>query len=59
MKVLTDVHDAMKNLITVVKFAWVKNIVTWTRSGPGYFAGISITQKGMWSKEVCQSASSR
>ena len=59
-EVLTDVHDAMKkNLITAVKFAWVKYIVTWTRSGPGYFAGISITRKGMWSKEVCQSASTR
>lgn len=57
---LVDVYNALeKKAITAVQFAWAKYIITWTRSGPGYFAGIRITRKGKWSKEVCQSASTR
>ena len=57
---LDDVHSALEqNMITSIEFAWAKYLITWTKSGPGYFAGINITRKGKWSKEVCLSASTR
>ena len=37
---LDTVHDALNNnLITGVNFAWAKYMLSWTRSGPGYYAG--------------------
>ena len=57
---LDDVHSALEqNAITSIEFAWAKYLITWTKSGPGYFAGVKITRKGKWSKEVCTSASTR
>ena len=29
-------------------------MITWTKSGPGYFAGINITKKGKWSKRCAK-----
>ena len=43
---LDDVHSAPEqNAITSIEFAWAKYLLTWTKSGPGYFAGIKITRK--------------
>ena len=47
------VHDAIaRNDITVVKLKWVKYVSDWFRSGPGCFAAVSITKKGVWSPSV-------
>ena len=57
---LDSVHLAMEEQkIVRVKFAWAKYIVTWTRSRPGFFAGIDISIKGQWPPVVCRSASTR
>jgi len=57
---LEDVHDAKTNdHITNVSFAWAKYLVSWTRSGPGYFGGINITKYGEWSSKVCACSSTR
>ncbi len=57
---LVYVHDAMKEKkILSVKFAWVKYIVTWSRSGPGYYAGINISKNGEWHSAVVQCGSTR
>ena len=57
---LPHVHMALRgNKITSVEFSWVKYMVQWTRSGPGYYAGINVTTKGKWPPEVVRSASTR
>ena len=48
-EVLEEVHKAIEhNKIHVlfVKFAWISYIAEWTRSGPGFFAGINISKNG-------------
>lgn len=57
---LLYVHDAMKKQqILSVKFAWVKYIINWSRSGPGFYAGINITKSGDWHTTILQCASTR
>ena len=57
---LDDVHAAIaKGEIVQVEFAWVKYLLQWTRSGPGFYAGITITRKGQWSSACIRSASTR
>ena len=57
---LDDVHQALiEKRIVSVKFAWVKYVVMWMRTGPGYYAGINIAVNGEWSKDVCRCASTR
>ena len=52
------VHHALeKNLITEVKFDWIKYIVHWYRSGAGWYTGITITKQGEWPPVVVRSAS--
>ncbi len=59
-QVLDEVHDALQTRkIISVRFAWIKYISDWTRSGPGYFAGIYITRHGNWSSNVTFYASTR
>lgn len=54
------VHSAIHdNVISDVRFAWVKYLVSWSCSGPGYYAGIDITIKGQWARAVVQCASTR
>ena len=51
--ILDEVHAAISlNLIISVKFKCIKYVTHWTRSGPGYFAGISITKNGPWDRRV-------
>ena len=42
-ELLDEVHAAIrdKNILSV-KFAWIRYITDWTRSGPGFFAGIEM-----------------
>ena len=57
---LDTVHDALDNdLITSTDFAWAKYMISWTRSGPGYYAGINITKYGEWPAEVFRCSSTR
>ena len=57
---LDSVHDARESgSILEVKFSWAKYLVTWMRSGPGYYAGINITRVGQWNTAVHQCASTR
>ena len=57
---LDDVHNALSsNEIVNIHFVRARYLVTRTRSGPGYFAGINISKRGRWSRVVCQVASTR
>ena len=58
-EVVTEVKDALDtNSIVNVKFSWVKYITHWSYSGHGFYAGISITRKGRWSKNATVKCSS-
>ena len=57
---LSDVHAAIKKRkVLSVKYDWIKFITDWSRSGPGWFAGIAITRDGDWSREVMRCCSTR
>lgn len=57
---LDEVHEAIRcRHILWVKFAWVKFLLQWTRSGPGFYAGIYITRNGEWSVRCIRSASTK
>ena len=56
---LDAVHDAIKkNQIVSVKFQWIKFLLCFPRSGPGYYASINITRLGQWPYEVIIASSS-
>ena len=60
METVKAVHSALASRkIAKVTSAWAKYLVTWTRSGPGYFADENIALYGQWPKEICQYASTR
>ena len=55
---LMDVHDAItKGEIISVKIAWVKFLLRWRQSGPGFYAGINVSKQGTWSRTCTQFAS--
>lgn len=59
-QVLEHVHKAMdKKKIVSIRFDWVKYLVVWSRSGPGFYAGIRIAHNGEWPKEVSKYQSTR
>ena len=59
-EVLSHVHTAIKEgKIQYVRFAWVKYLVTWIRSGPGFYAGIDVAKKGEWADVIQQHRSTR
>lgn len=59
-EVLDEVHLAISNgSIVSVKVAWIRYITDWTRSGPGFFAGINIEIFGRWSANAASHASTR
>ncbi len=45
------------NLIVSSEFSWVRYIVDWSKSGQGWYTGITITKKGTWPTEVVRSSS--
>lgn len=54
-EVLEHVHKALdEKKIMSVKFDWVKYLVIWSKSGPGFYAGIRVTLNGEWPKDVCR-----
>ena len=51
--VVKEVQQAVRNALNArdvidVRFKWVKYISDWYRCGPGYFAGVNVTTKGVW-----------
>lgn len=42
-----------------IEFEWIKYVCSWTKSGPGWFAGIKITRIGRWSDTVMKCSSSK
>lgn len=59
-ELLDEVHQVLEaHLIQKTIFSWVKYLVEWPRSGPGYYCGISITKQGKWSNNVIKCQSSR
>ena len=53
-----SVHDALHHkVITDVKFNWIKYIIHWSRSGPGWYAGITITKQGKWPQDAVRCSS--
>ena len=60
VRALDEVHEAIRNeRILWVRFAWVKFLLHWTRSGPGFYAGINIARIGEWSDRCVRSASTK
>ena len=62
--VVKEVREAVHyGLIAVdiieVAFKWVKFITDWYRCGPGYFAGINVTKRGVWPSVVFWARSTR
>jgi len=56
---LASVHSARSNRkIAGVAFSRAKYLVTWPRSGPGYYVGINISIYIMWPPAVVSCASS-
>jgi len=52
-ELLEGVHAARNaGAIVSTKFAWVRYITEWSRSGPGFFAAINIEKRGVWSANV-------
>ena len=57
---LDHVHKALEDgTVISVTFSWAKYIVCWSRSGPGYYGGITIKVKGDWPQDVVRHASTR
>ena len=50
-------HAIANNLIVSCEFSWVRYIVHWSKSGQGWYTGITITKRGTWPTEVVRSAS--
>ena len=51
---LTDTNEAISNnKILKVYFSWIKYIVYYKQ--PGWYAGITVTRNGSWSRTVMQS----
>lgn len=51
--ILNEVHAAMgANLIISACFKCIKYVTHWSHSGPGYYAGISVTKSGPWDHKV-------
>ena len=59
-KAVEYVHSAMsKKEIVCVKFSWAKYLISWSRTGPGYYAGVDITTRGRWPRAVVLCASTK
>lgn len=58
-EILDEVHDALNKNILSINFSWVKYITEWTRSGPGFLAGVNITKRGIWPYSVRKAASTK
>jgi len=57
---LESVHSARdQGRITAVEFSWIKYLITWPTSGPGFYAGIDISVYGRWPAVVVNCASTR
>ena len=59
-EVLEEVNEAIRDhLVLSVKFAWIKFLICWSKSGPGFYAGINISKWGTWSRTVKRFASTK
>ena len=59
-ELLDEVHGAIgAGDILSIQFAWIRYITDWSRSGPGFFAGIAIEKKGEWFSSAKRAASTR
>ena len=57
-EVLDAVHDALgREEIVQVEMEWVKYLLHWSKSGPGWYTGIDITKIGDWSPVVLKHSS--
>ena len=55
---LPAVHKALADkVIADVSIEWIRYIVHWSRSSPGWYAGVRITKQGIWPKETISCAS--
>ena len=57
---LIHVHKALsEKKILSLKFAWIKYLAIWNRSGPGFYAGIDISIEQEWHPVVVRCRSTR
>lgn len=55
---LEAVHTALSNKqIVSTELSWAKYVVHWSKSGPGWYAGVRVVRKGYWPKVVVHSSS--
>ena len=58
--ILMEVHEAItKQNIISVKIAWIKYLLCWKNSGPGFYAGINVSICGSWSPKCIRVASTK
>lgn len=59
-ELLEEVRAAINaGSILSVQFAWIRYITDWSRSSPGFFAGVEIAKQGEWSISAKRAASTR
>lgn len=59
-EIVSEVHNAMdQHAILSVEFSWIRYITEWSRSGPGFFAGIAVTKSGQWPACVVRASSTK
>ena len=55
---LDAVHSALNNdEIVFANVAWARFLIHWSRSGPGWYAGVSVTKIGEWPATVVRCSS--
>ena len=49
---LVEVHEAIsERKIISVKISWIKHLLCWMKSVPGFYAGIDVSLRGSWSSK--------
>ena len=57
---LEHVHLALsEGRILSVKLSWAKYLACWSHSGPGFYAGVNVSIRGEWHRDVVCSQSTR
>ena len=57
---LVEVHEAIsEQKIISVKISWIKYLLCWMKSGPGFYAGIDVSLRGSWSSKCTRVASTK
>ena len=53
---LVEVHEAISERKII---SWIKYLLCWMKSGPGFYAGIDVSLRGSWSSKCTRVASTK